>query len=153
MHHQLCNRLNSDGEHARRLPVKKQRGEKTELNKTWADDKMQVASESQHRLLLPVLSGISHLESKAAHVQMRAFQQLVLLQGAAQVSDRRRILLFHHLLKDTQKRRRFRTLTLRNKNCPAVPLALQHRYNGPSKQHGHTCVGDPEVGSGRPATL
>lgn len=112
MHHQLCNRLNSDSEHALRLSLNKRSGEKTDLNKTWADEKVQVASQSPHRLLLPGLSDLSHLEGKAAHVQMRALQQPVLLQRAAQVSDRRRVLLFHHLLmdtrhKDTQKRRRF----------------------------------------------
>lgn len=38
-----------------------------------------------------------YLECKAPDVQMRALQQPMLLKHAAQVSDRRGVLLFHHL--------------------------------------------------------
>lgn len=40
-----------------------------------------------------------HLKGKAADVQVRALQQPVLLQDAAQISDRRCVLLVDHLFR------------------------------------------------------
>ena len=45
-----------------------------------------------------ILDSLAHLEGETAHVQVRAFQQALLLQNPAQVLDGRGVLLFHHLL-------------------------------------------------------